>query len=689
MTTVRKLAADGTPALTSARRTVVPTSAVGLFALALAGYGAAVQLIDVRPYAVFQHYESWRTLPFGHPIATGLLVVQAVVVGVLAFRSRAELRRFADDLLSARQVIAVLALGAFSLAVPAVSISRFAGEVALAGALAVLATLNLVLVALVLPISALARAQAWLDARITLGPDDQMPRRWDRHVPMAVAVWVLVASATASVAVFERMPHIDDSISNYFQAKYFAAGHLFLPAPPDAQSFQVDQTVVDRTKWYGYAFPAWPLVLAGGVRLGLPWLVNPILGALLVGLGHVLVRRRFDRGTANVSVLLLAASPWLIFMSAEFMAHPLTAVLVLVAALAVDCAGRRTGRWMWWAVAAGVTVGSLGLTRAIDAAIVIVALGVSTLADRRVRRMLPVAALAGLAAATVASAGLAYNHAVTGSATYPPHMAWSDGRWGPGVDRLGFGADVGIRAWPNLDPLPGHGLADVVLNANKNMFMANQDLLGWASGLLLFVWLAVVLGRWRRGDGLMLALIATYIAGYSAYWFSGGPDLGPRYWYPAIVPLAVLAARGGQMLTAALQRPERVSQPAARVAAFMIAATMSAAAVVLPWRAATKYYRYRGVGGEVRALAASRRFDHALVFVRSDRRDYQSAFALNPNTLDDPATIYAYDAGPGHRAAVVAHFPDRPVFVIGRRGGATREALDVIAGPLAPGTVPP
>jgi hypothetical protein len=109
---------------------------------------------------------------------------------------------------------------------------------------------------------------------------------------------------------------------------------------------------------------------------------------------------------------------------------------------------------------------------------------------------------------------------------------------------------------------------------------------------------------------------------------------------------------------------------------------------MVPWRAVTKHYRYRGISGEIRDLAASRHFEHALVFVQAEanKRDFAAAFNFNPPTLDDPATIYALDAGFDHRAAVVAYFPDRPVWVVGRpRPGAP---IDVVAGPLAPGTVP-
>ena len=42
---------------------------------------------------------------------------------------------------------------------------------------------------------------------------------------------------------------------------------------------------------------------------------------------HRLLARRYDRGTANATALLLALSPWVIFMSAELMPHPLSVAL--------------------------------------------------------------------------------------------------------------------------------------------------------------------------------------------------------------------------------------------------------------------------------------------------------------------------------------------------------------------------
>jgi hypothetical protein len=135
--------------------------------------------------------------------------------------------------------------------------------------------------------------------------------------PWFVAVWVTMVSALIAWFVLEGVPHIPDSVSYLFQAKYFSAGYLYLPAPPDRESFVISHVVNDGTKWYGYGFPGWPALLALGVLTGVPWLVNPVLGGLTVLLSHALVQRLYSRLMAGAVVSLLAVSPWFLFMSAS------------------------------------------------------------------------------------------------------------------------------------------------------------------------------------------------------------------------------------------------------------------------------------------------------------------------------------------------------------------------------------
>jgi hypothetical protein len=347
-----------------------------------------------------------------------------------------------------------------------------------------------------------------------------------------------------------------------------------------------------------------------------------------------------------------------------------TAVLVIGGLLAFDHATAHAGGAgpprAPWALVSGVLVGAASLTRTFDAILLVGALGGIALVERTIFRAWRSILIAGVAAAAIGSLNFVYNQRVTGSATYPAHEAWADGRYGPGVDVIGFGPNVGIDRWPNLDPLPGHGPADVVLNLNKNLFMTNVDLFGWTMGSLVFVWIAVGIGGWSRRDAPLLILPVVSAAGYSLFWFSGGPDLGARYWYPLIVPLAALTARG---IFGVAARMERGALPhaGARLAAALLVAVLAAMATTVPWRAATKYYRYRGISGEVRELAASAGIVDALVLVRvAERADYQSAFVLNPRALEERGTIYALDVGPDRRAALLARYGNRPVWVIGR-----------------------
>jgi hypothetical protein len=148
-------------------------------------------------------------------------------------------------------------------------------------------------------------------------------------------------------------------------------------------------------------------------------LVNPVLGGVLGARGSRPGPAAASLGTASVAVLLLAVSPWLIFMSAEFMPHPLTGVLVLLAALACDHASERGPRWAGWAALAGVAAGALALTRAIDAAILLAALAATLTIDRRLVRALPAAVLAGVV--QPASALSSVQSAVTGRPPVAAH----------------------------------------------------------------------------------------------------------------------------------------------------------------------------------------------------------------------------------------------------------------------------
>lgn len=663
-----------------AARTMWQRSAL-FAALAILGQAAALQLIEAPPHAAFQHFVGWGALLDDAARVPALLLL-AAQTGVVLVIGRQVLTDLGGALGRGRLVgpyaaLTIAGVWLFAAAVPTRDVVAFAGEIVFVMWVGALSLLTLMLAARAAPRAGLTAVGRWLSRRTTLPNGEPQPALgWDSAVPWVTAGFVTAGAAVLAVLVFEGIPHIDDSVAYLFQAKYFAAGRLYLPAPPDPAAFEMPHILNDGVRWFSKYPPGWPVVLALGVLAGVPWLVNPILGGLTVVASHAVVGRLYDRGVANVTVLLLATSPWFLFMSASFMAHALGALLGLTAVYAVLRA--RMSRGGGWGLAAGAALGALFLTRPLEAVLVGGALAVWSLGFGE--RRLSLAGMAGVAVggAAASAPGLLYNARLTGSPTTSPFTLWSDLTYGPGTDVLGFGRHVGIPAWTNLDPLPGHGALDVVLNLNKNLHLANTELFGWLFGSLSLLLVGMFVRGRTRQHPLLWILVAWVVVGHSFYWFSGGPDFGPRYWYQLLVPLVTLS------VVAAMSIRDRV----AAVVPFVVAAVACAAITFVPWRSVTKYHHYRDMSGEVAHLAAEAGIVDGLVLVRpAGPRDYAAAFVLNPPTLRHGATIYARDADSTNTAAVVTAFPDRPVWLIGR-GETAGTPFTVLAGPLPPGTVP-
>jgi hypothetical protein len=176
---------------------------------------------------------------------------------------------------------------------------------------------------------------------------------------------------------------------------------------------------------------------------------------------------------------------------------------------------------------------------------------------------------------------------------------------------------------------------------------------------------------------LFWLIAAAVVAGHSAYWFGGGPDIGARYWYQLLLPLVVLTSRG------IFELARRPALGAASVASLVAFGIVSALLTFVPWRCLEKYYDYRGIGADIDRLAKERKFGHSVVFVKSsDPSDYTSALIFNPPTLASPGAIYARDVGPARRAAIATSLGRTRVWIVARSGPHHR--FQVIAGPLGP-----
>lgn len=651
------------------------------FALALIGQEVTLQLIEAGPSLRYQHYVTWgRLFTDTSPLLLGFLAAQTVLV-VVGLRSYyAKIWQWLRTTFKTWQLIGIGLAFVLSSAVLSPRISVYIGEVGLA---VFLQTVQLG--AIVLTVSALPEeARAWWGRFVErfIGPlkanDEAEPGHLDRFVVVA-ALWVFVLAALLNFFVYERHPHVPDEVAYLYHARFLAHGLLTTTAPPVPEAFETYLMQVNGNVWYPAPPVGWPIVLSLGVLLGAGWPVNPLLAGLNVLLAYLLLREIYSRRTARIAILLLAVSPWYVFLGMSFMTHMFTLTCALLASLGVAWA-RRTDHSVW-AWLGGLALGVMALVRPLEAVAAAAFLGLWAIGIGGKRlKFFAITGLVGGAMIT-GSTVLLYNRVMTGDPTSFPIMVYTDQVFGPNSNALGFGPDRGM-GW-GIDPYPGHSPRDAMINANLNTASINEEMLGWGIGSLLIAAVMVFSGTLRRSDYLMLGVIVAIFTPHFFYYFSGGPDFGARYWFLMIIPGVALTARGIQFLEKKFQSNSfGLSNASSWATAAVVVLSLLALVNYFPWRSLDKYHDFRGMRPDVRVLAHEYNFGKSLVLVRGDRHpDYASASIYNPLDLQADVPIYAWDRSPEVRTKVLEAYADRPVWLVDGPT-ITHGGYQVVEGPV-------
>jgi hypothetical protein len=512
------------------------------------------------------------------------------------------------------------------------------------------------------------------------------PVRWP---PLALAsAFTLVAATLIAFLVLERAPHIPDEITYLFDARTFAAGQRVSAPPPVPDAFPAPEWIeIEAGRAYGVFPPGWPLILSLGVLAGAPWLTNALLGAIAILLIARLGRRTSGTGTGNgaspPAAWLAAMSPFLLFLTASYMAHPaalLWTTLALTSYLSLACERPGLGSGLVLAIAAAF----LFLTRPIEALALLIAImadvlrsGRSSLAagsppsrsSRSSRSRAGVALLvlaAGLAVGTAAT--LADNARLTGAPLVPPVNRYFDTQVGPGSNRLGFGSDIG-HTW-DASP-PGHTPLEATWNLCLNLAHLNRHLLGWPAGSLVLVLIFLLGARKTRGERLLLFHAAATLLLYSLYWYHG-VAFGPRFLTSLIPGLVLFTWRGANLLASwlATQHPEEDWERWVRLGvAFSIACAIG---LYVPVKAVAEYRGLRGIDG-VLLRQAEAAATPALIFVEGPRApDYTGLYFLNAPDYRGPRVV-ALSRGPAGDQEVAAAYPGRTPRILTRHSGVRDE----------------
>ena len=648
------------------------------FSASLLGQAVALQLIGAGKFIHYQHYKPLRQLITDQPLLLVLLLAQALVVAGNTIKHWSMFRAWLKQHFRLWQLFTVA--GIFFLASAALSRdpSIYVAEVFFAAFVQTINLGSILLMALAIPNGAIPNFKQRIES--VLGPKGgaESAGAIDKFALLA-AGWVLLVATVLSVYSYERHPHIPDEVIYLNHARYLATGNLSLPVPPAPEGFDLFLMERDTNRWYAVPPPGWPAVLAIGVVLGAPWMVNPILAALCVLLAYLFVTEIYNRRTARWLVLLLCVSPWFVFMAMNFMTHTLTLACALGAALGIVWA-RTTGHARWVLIA-GALVGMGSLIRPLEGLVVAALLGLWTLGlgGRRLKVTSILAFVLG--SVLIGSLVLPYNKFLTGNPRVFPLMAYSDKYFGPNSNALGFGPDRGI-GWA-LQPFRGHSPLGALVNTNLNVFSLNIELLGWSLGSLLLVSLFLISGKKRTSDYLMLAVVVAIYGVHFFYWFSGGPDFGARYWYLMVIPLLVLTVRGIELIEQRLDGESESAGHGSRVSFVILALCAMALINYFPWRAVDKYHDYLNMRPDIRYLAREYNFGRSLVLIRGPAHpDYFSAATYNPLDLHADVPIYAWDRNPEVRNAVLNAYADRPVWLIDGPS-LTHSGFKVVGGPVS------
>lgn len=464
-----------------------------------------------------------------------------------------------------------------------------------------------------------------------------------RYFLLLTAGFFFLIANLISYFVFEHIPHIQDSISQLFQARIFAQGKIHLPSPPFPDFFDYTH-IINNGNWYSQYPWLHSFLLMFFVFLGTPWLLNPLMGALFLLALYHLGKELYDEKTARIATLLATFSPYIINMSAEYMNH---ASALLFATLFILFYFRtvKGAKPFLSALLAGITLGAVANIRPYTALAIGLpfALYALFLIGRQPRRYLLPFILIALATGAVTSLLLLYNYLANGNPLLFGYVV----KWGPGHE-VGFGHS----GWG-----PPHTPYQGLLNMGNNFNLVNKFLFESPWPALLLILIPFATGTRNRYDWLLFAGFLALPSAYFFYWFHN-VCFGPRFLYESSACLFLLGARGIKLLPQLLshtfgQNPvPNTNRFLSRALPLTLLFTL---AIALP-PLFQLYHVYGGVSAIVHKTARRAGLKNALIFCDH----FGTGFTYNRLDLQGPI-VYARDYGYLNAALTLA-YPDRRYF---------------------------
>ena len=473
-------------------------------------------------------------------------------------------------------------------------------------------------------------------------------------LPLAFFLLPFIWTNLISYFIFEHIPHIQDSIAQVFHGKIFLLGKLYVPSPEPREFFDFTH-MINNGRWYSQYPPGHSFLMSIGHLIHVPWLINPLFGSLCVVLLYLIGREIYDERTAKLGAFLGMISPFLLFMSGEFMNHTTTLFFVELFLLGFSRMIRR-GRARD-AVLCGFSLGYALNIRPMTA----VAVGAPFAFYALIRllrlffrdvgagvRFGVLCLLTLLIFGMMAGVLLTFNYLTNGDPFLFGYIVLHGGGHKPGFGHSGWGE-------PHT---PGKGVIQTLNNLNA----LNKYLLEIPIPSLLFAVLALASPTANVWDLLFVGYASSLALAYFFYWFQDW-CFGPRFMFESTAAFLLLTARGliaVPKIMRTLFGVEDENRVRRYVALLMIFCLLVGLASNLPALVRIYSNSYWGVNGGILKTVKGMGIKNAIVFVRSY---YGSVFAANSPTLDGDV-IYVRDLGEEKNEELMRRFPDRKFYFL-------------------------
>ncbi len=488
---------------------------------------------------------------------------------------------------------------------------------------------------------------------------------------LALSASFLFVAWTAAVQ-YHGEPHIFDASAYFFAAKMYALGHLSVPIPAAIDRFPGPFMIQFNGQWFGQYAPGTALTLVPGIWLGVPWLVEPLLGTFaLFGIG-LIAARLYGRQVATLAVLLGTLSPFYTYLAASYLSHTIALFYFVwgLWALLRFAQGQGTQNM----ALAATLFGMAALTRDLVALLFVAVMlpGVLLLSWRSFRmewrRWLVGGAFFCVIAFFFLGITLDFNEILTGNIFITPRSLFFAG------DRWGFGQGVGFYGQ--------HTLAAGFVNLDELLTILAIDLFGWPFYFsFAFLLMPFLTRRAKSADWLLLVAAVIMTGAYVGYFYHG-IYLGPRYLFETLPFLLMLTARGivtlaeaGKEVRAKIgMQGDRKGLPnisssqgvGETLAVSLLAILISCNILYFMPRQVTLHQNYSGLpaGTSIDLNAIYHPPLHNAIVVTGDYSLYQFVlFPLNDPYLHD-SVIYALASNPLDYAELRKAYPGRMLYQV-------------------------